>query len=83
MAQRDRPRPHPQAALHRPDRWLARKLQRYSVNLPPFTHQRLADSGEIEEIAPGIWAQTADTLYDPELGLVLEPREIAADKLVI
>ncbi len=66
-----------------PDRWLLRKLQRYSVNLPQFTHQRLADSGEIEEIASGIWAQVVDTLYDPELGLVLEPREIATDRLVI
>lgn len=66
-----------------PSRWLLRKLQRYSVNLSEYHFRRLQGNSEIEEISPGIWAQAVDTLYDPELGLVLEPQDIAADKLVI
>ena len=49
-----------------------RKLQRYSVNLPKSVVQRLLENGEVLEIYPGIFAQDAHTLYDPDLGVVID-----------
>jgi len=55
-----------------PERWLMRKLQRYSVNLPRRDVMRLQETGEVREIRPGIFAQDVDTLYDRQLGVVME-----------
>ncbi len=55
-----------------PERWLMRKLQRYSVNLPRRDVIRLQETGEVREIRPGIFAQDVDTLYDAEIGVVME-----------
>ncbi len=55
-----------------PERWLMRKLQRYSVNLPRCDVMRLQETGEVREIRPGIFAQAVDTLYDRQLGVVME-----------
>ena len=55
-----------------PNRGLMRKLQRYSVNLPRSCVMRLLETGEVCEIRPGVFAQDADTLYDSELGVVME-----------
>jgi CRISPR-associated endonuclease/helicase Cas3 len=54
------------------DRWLMRKLQRYTVNIRRRDAMRLQDQGDIEEILPGLFAQTSDMLYHPELGLLTE-----------
>lgn len=56
-----------------PERWLMRKLQRYTVTIP----QRLADTllaqGGLTLPMPGLYVQVdADNLYDPQLGLKLE-----------
>ncbi|WP_323029411.1 CRISPR-associated helicase Cas3' [Castellaniella defragrans] len=59
-----------------PQRWLMRKLQRYTVTL----HQRqavpLLERREIEEILPGLYAQIekGDWVYDERLGLLPEGR---------
>lgn len=55
-----------------PARRLMRKLQRYSVNLPRHDVERLQQTGEVREIRRGMFAQAVDTLYDPELGVVME-----------
>lgn len=55
-----------------PERWLMRKLQRYSVNLPCRQVERLIETGEVREVWPGIYAQAVDTLYDSKLGVVIE-----------
>ncbi len=55
-----------------PERLLMRKLQRYSVNLPRRDVMRLQETGEVREIRPGIFAQDVHTLYDRELGVVME-----------
>lgn len=52
-----------------PQRWLMRKLQRYSVNLHQRDLQRLLAQGDIEEAFPGLYIQTSDWLYDSLLGL--------------
>ncbi|MFZ5877177.1 MAG: CRISPR-associated helicase Cas3' [Nitrospirota bacterium] len=65
-----------------PERWLMRKLQRYSVNLPRRTVEQLLGTGEVREVRPGIFAQAVDTLYDGAVGVVLSGMP-AAEQLVI
>jgi CRISPR-associated endonuclease/helicase Cas3 len=52
-----------------PNRWLMRKLQRYTVNLHRIQALQLLRQGDIEEIMPGLFVQVSDWLYDPALGL--------------
>lgn len=52
-----------------PERWLMRKLQRYTVNLNRTQAMQLFRQGDIEEIMPGLFAQVSDWLYDTTLGL--------------
>ena len=54
-----------------PERWLMRKLQRYTVSLPEWQFQKLLANGDVSETYPGIFAQTADALYHPQLGVVV------------
>lgn len=65
-----------------PQRWLMRKLQRYSVNLPKRLFAQLESQGDVRQIWPGIYAQVGDRLYDDALGVVTDDR-IAPDELVI
>lgn len=58
-----------------PERWLMRKLQRYSVNVSEYHFKKLLDTHEIYEIWPGIYA-LSDTLYHPTLGLWTEDVQI-------
>ena len=55
-----------------PERWLMRKLQRYTVSLPDWQFQRLLANGDISEVHPDIFAQTAEALYHPHLGVLLD-----------
>lgn len=55
-----------------PDRWLMRKLQRYTVNIPRRDAMRLLVQGDIEEWIPGQYLQVGDYLYDSQLGLIIE-----------
>lgn len=54
-----------------PERWLMRKLQRYSVNLPRRVVDKLVVTGEVQEIWPGIFTQAVSTLYDGNLGVTI------------
>lgn len=65
-----------------PQRWLMRKLQRYSVNLPKYLFAQLEKQGDVREIWPGIYAQVGDTLYDKSLGVVIDGN-IAPDDLAV
>lgn len=65
-----------------PQRWLMRKLQRYSVNLPKRLFAQLESQGDVRQIWPGIYAQVGGKLYDDALGVVTDGR-IAPDELVI
>lgn len=65
-----------------PQRWLMRKLQRYSVNLPKRLFAQLEKQGDVREIWPGIYAQVGNTLYDDTLGVVTDGN-IAPDELVM
>lgn len=65
-----------------PQRWLMRKLQRYSVNLPRHVFARLEAKGDVCQIWPGIYAQASAALYNDKLGVVFDSN-ITPDSLVI
>lgn len=50
------------------NRRFLRKLQRYTVQIPKQWHEKMLNSGDIEEILPGIFVQTVDFLYHQDLG---------------
>lgn len=58
--------------LHKqgPERYLMRKLQRYSVNVYENEFRKLKDIGAIEELYPGIWGLKITNGYDDHLGLL-------------
>ena len=64
-----------------PERWLMRKLQRYSVNLPRRVVDKLVEAGEVQEIRPGIFAQAVSTLYDDTVGVTIGS-QLAVEQLI-
>ncbi|KAA3628873.1 MAG: CRISPR-associated endonuclease Cas3'' [Proteobacteria bacterium] len=71
--------------LHKegPQRWLMRKLQRYTVNVRMRDAQRLVNQGDIEELMPGLFVQVNSLLYDSVVGLQTEEISAAAAGLVL
>lgn len=55
-----------------PERWLMRKLQRYTVSLPEYQFKKLLNCGDVREVYPDIFAQTSDALYHPEFGVLVD-----------
>jgi len=55
-----------------PERWLMRKLQRYTVNVYNTDFSLLVKKGSVEEIYPGIFALTFGLDYAEEVGLLVE-----------
>lgn len=55
-----------------PERWLMRKLQRYTVSLPEYQFQKLLSRGDVREVYPDMFAQTSQALYHPELGVLVD-----------
>jgi len=53
-----------------PERWLMRKLQRYSVSVYENEFKQLLRDGVIESVH-GLFVQKIDTAYDSQIGLVL------------
>lgn len=51
-----------------PERWLMRKLQRYTVSIHRRDAEKLLRQGDIEEAIPGLYVQISDWLYHPDLG---------------
>jgi CRISPR-associated endonuclease/helicase Cas3 len=51
------------------DRMLRRQLQRYIVTVPQWVFTGLVNAGQVEEIATGLWAQSALGKYDLVVGL--------------
>jgi CRISPR-associated endonuclease/helicase Cas3 len=66
-----------------PERWLMRKLQRYIVNLPERDLQRLLAQEDVEEILPGMYAQTSDWLYHNTLGLTADEPMPASSHTIV
>jgi CRISPR-associated endonuclease/helicase Cas3 len=55
-----------------PQRWLMRKLQRYTVNIPRRDVMKLFTQHDIVEILPGLFAQANDMLYHGKLGFIMD-----------
>lgn len=56
-----------------PQRWLMRKLQRYTVSIPQRMADKLLEQGSLTLPMPGLYVQAdADHVYDPVLGLVTD-----------
>lgn len=57
-------------AAEGPQRWLMRKLQRYTVSIPKRVADRLHQQGSLTLPMPGLYVQVdADNLYDDQRGL--------------
>jgi CRISPR-associated endonuclease/helicase Cas3 len=54
------------------NRYLRRRLQRFTVSIPRYLRQRLAAEGRIEEVHPGIFVLTSELHYHPALGLLTD-----------
>ncbi len=55
-----------------PERWLLRKLQRYSVNVYNRDFMTMLSQGAIEQVVPNIFAITTSILYDKTTGLLVD-----------
>ena len=64
-----------------PDRWLLRKLQRYTVTLYKHQFEKMLRRGEIAEICQGFYAQSGSGIYHSTLGLLPEP-ELTAEYVI-
>jgi len=64
-----------------PDRWLLRKLQRYTVTLYKYQFEKILHRGEIAEICQGFYAQSEAGIYHFALGLLPEP-ELTAEYVI-
>lgn len=54
-----------------PERWLMRKLQRYTVNIYNHEFEELLKEGAVEEVKPYIYALKSDSFYSRKLGLLV------------
>lgn len=66
-----------------PERWLMRKLQRYTVTLHRPQVLTLVKQGDVEQIIPGLYVQVSDLLYDNHLGLVNDGKATDAAMLIV
>ena len=66
-----------------PERWLMRKLQRYTVNLPQYQFKQLLEKNDMREIREGFSAQTSEALYDENLGVLVDDAVLPPNALVM
>jgi len=66
-----------------PERWLMRKLQRYTVNVSQFWFDKMNARDDVLEAHPGIYVLVSPALYHNEFGLLLEGELMAARDLII
>lgn len=55
-----------------PERWLMRKLQRYTVNVSNNDFNQMFQRGSIEAVQPNIFALTSNVEYSRETGLYVD-----------
>jgi CRISPR-associated endonuclease/helicase Cas3 len=66
-----------------PDRWLLRKLQRYSVNIYSVEVDRMRIRGAIEEVYPQIFALSSKLDYSESTGLIVEETPYDPEKFIV
>jgi CRISPR-associated endonuclease/helicase Cas3 len=66
-----------------PERWILRKLQRYSVNIYKRDFATLCSRQWISEIVPGVFALTTDSGYDYQIGLLVDEIPFDPEKFTL
>jgi CRISPR-associated endonuclease/helicase Cas3 len=66
-----------------PDRWLMRKLQRYTVNVYQNEFLDLKQRGIIEEVHPKIYALSTKLDYSNEVGLMIAKFDYEVENFII
>ncbi len=66
-----------------PDRWLMRKLQRYSVNVYNNEFYELSRRGAIEEVYPQIFALSSSLDYSEDTGLLVDETLYDPEKYIV
>ena len=66
-----------------PDRWLMRKLQRYTVNIYNYDFDLLLRQRSIEEVQPNIFALTTDLEYSKETGLLVGETPFESEEFIL
>jgi len=65
------------------ERWILRKLQRYSVNVYTNDFSSLQRKGLVDEISPSVFALTFDPGYDYQIGLLVDEIPFDPDKFIL
>lgn len=66
-----------------PERWLMRKLQRYTVNVYNQDFDKLYRRGAVEEVYPNIYALTTNLDYSEDTGLLVEETPYDPEKFLL
>lgn len=66
-----------------PDRWLMRKLQRYTVNIYNHEFSDLRRKGVIEEVHPRIFALSSSLDYSEKIGLLVGETLYDPEKFIL
>ena len=66
----------------KPERWVLRKLQRYSVTIYRYQFEALMRNRQIEEVSPGYFAQSNAAVYCEKTGLQIESPEFTPTNTV-
>lgn len=66
-----------------PERWLLRKLQRYTVNVYNDDFYRMYQRGSIEEVQPKIFALTSNIDYSKDTGLLVDETLYDPEQFII
>lgn len=66
-----------------PDRWLMRKLQRYTVNVYNYDFNELRLRGAIEEVHPQIFALSSKLDYSEDTGLLVDETIYDPEQFII
>ncbi len=66
-----------------PERWLMRKLQRYTVNVCNRDFDQMLERGTIEEVQPKIFALTSEIEYSNKIGLLVDETLYNPEDLII
>lgn len=65
------------------NREIMRKLQRYTVNIPKRMAAGMLNDGLIQEVCPGIFAQSLSSMYDPTTGFDIRKNNPDPEDLMI
>jgi len=66
-----------------PERWLIRKLQRYTVNIYNGDFNQMISRGTIEEVQPNIFALTTNIDYSKDIGLLVDETFYNPEQFII